>query len=510
MGEPAVPMSIGPSSRAPTLAPMQAAMHAAAMRPVDASIARASGEPRGVGQGQTRWWRAQQVPTQNFAGAERAAAPVEEAPQVGAQTPFVGMPLVENPFFNTRQNATELAPRDLYREQQAQEAAWTVQAQETVRAQRAQEAAWAQQAQEAAQARRLEAEWARQEQQARAAHEQKEAQGRHEAGLAALQAQHEAKMAAHQAEHGARMAALRTHPTPSAPDDPRRQAGGPQYKMRHPDPPGFAVGIAPSKPSVSVTVEDYTFAILQYCAIYEAALQDNGVTPQHLVMLMGQQLEGAAKEWYKQLYIRDPGQFALQGVDNWLASVRQKFADPNVELVTRKRLRDLKMGREPRALGNYIAEFNECIMLLGRADQEQMKFEFMQQLVESARMECARWSQFQGCTLFELQQMLERVELAKRSAAFYSFAPHPMANLRHNATPMELGSVWAEPPPPPPPRTAATKPNKGPSKPKETAAPNPEKALRDARFAAGECFHCGEAGHRRAECPHLVVATPEN
>jgi len=237
---------------------------------------------------------------------------------------------------------------------------------------------------------------------------------------------------------------LRTDPDPQVRNTWAASSAPPRRPL--PTLPKFAGGYVPGMGRPSTAVADYEFEVEHCVKLHSKAWQDHDVSEEEIVMMLGGQTEGAAKEWYRRLckaenpdYPRNP---ALLTVKGWLAAVREKFTDPNVDLATRHRFAHLAMGTRKGALRAYNNAFNDCIMLLGRLDaahEEDNKFDYMEGLRSDARRECARLPNLNSMTLNDLQRMLERLEMASFDAGFYD--PSYQPRYGGGPTPMELGST---------------------------------------------------------------------
>jgi hypothetical protein len=194
-------------------------------------------------------------------------------------------------------------------------------------------------------------------------------------------------------------------------------------KKRMPQLPPFD-GPTVGRPTASV--EDYLLNVVECVSLNERAIMDNDITQPEFVRHLGMELTGRAKEWYRRLLkeehktgVRNP---ALATVEGWLRAVRGKYADPHLELVIRQRFSSLVMGRHQGALLDYHSAFNECLMLLdrlGSKDEEANKYDYMQGLPSSLRVSLAALPQLRDMTLTQVQQYLERIEMARYDSGFY-------------------------------------------------------------------------------------------
>lgn len=218
--------------------------------------------------------------------------------------------------------------------------------------------------------------------------------------------------------------------------------GAATYKRRMPPLPAFD---GPSVGRPTASVEDYLLNVVEYVSLHEKAIVDNDISQPEFVRHLGMELTGRAKEWYRRLIkevhktgMRNP---ALASVQGWLLAVREKYADPHMELAIRQRFSSLAMGKHRGALMDYNSSFNECLMLLDRLGsnmEEANKYDYMQGLPSSLRVSCATLPELRDRTLTQVQQYLERIEMARFDSGFYTPAAHPY---RGGPTPMELGST---------------------------------------------------------------------
>jgi hypothetical protein len=326
--------------------------------------------------------------------------------------------------------------------------------------------------------------------------------------------------------------------TPAPAAMPPPQAAAPTYKGKLGDPPGFAGNQILAKGSRSARVEDYVFEVEEYISLYGNVLQAHEITEFKLVKMLGKQLEGDAKDWYRHLVQNNPADRALHSVRAWLQAVQEKFVDPNHLLITRDRMNRLKQGTDKQGLARFILEFNECAAILGRSDEGQLKYEFTTKLLPKARELCFTWPDFQEKPLHAVQQMLGRAEIGRREAYYYE----PFQYTRTYATPMELGSTsmapyqgdqaelgstWLDQAPRYPAGRSAGGGRRGGQSggfregrggrgnAPRYATDEEKQALRDERYKKGVCYLCGKEGHVKKECPENPdkkgePARPEN
>ena len=308
--------------------------------------------------------------------------------------------------------------------------------------------------------------------------------------------------------------------------------GGPTFSRKLPLFPGFSGSYVPGVGKLSTSVADYEFEVNHCLKLHHGALLDHGLSEDLIVMMLGEQTQGLAKDWYRRLCKEENalGQKnpALLSVKGWLAAIREKFTEPNVELAIRHKFARLSMGSHKGALRSFNNAFNECLMLLNRLGpehEESNKFDYMDGLRSDFRKECARLPNIKSMTLNDIQQMLERLEMATYDAGFYNTS-QPRND---GPTPMELGATALS--------KAEGQSRRGggrggrgdrgegggrggrggrvgrgrgrggsKSKPRAPVPRDPEQeAIRKECIEKGLCFRCRKPGHAIRDCP---VAPP--
>jgi hypothetical protein len=284
--------------------------------------------------------------------------------------------------------------------------------------------------------------------------------------------------------------------------------------MRLTDPPAFAGGAMMGKGS-AYPVRDYVWDVRQWADLHAAAFLDHERTPSMVIKMLGMQLQGPAKEWYRQLVEKDPWDAALHSVEHWLVAIKEKFTDRNQNLQTLARFANLRQQQGHEGLRDYIAAFNECIAILGKENDPNVKWEFVRGLLPKASERAMWWGYLQpDRTLADVQLMLERFELHVLEIRSYTHPAYQAQTYgrqggynRNGAGPMELGGTWMSPDEGPSgygePRGdrrgeggSRYGSNQGPRPPLD-----PEQRRRQKLFREGRCYRCEKAGHREADCP---------
>lgn len=309
--------------------------------------------------------------------------------------------------------------------------------------------------------------------------------------------------------------------------------------------PSFSGGYVPGLGQPVDAVGNYELEVLHYTRHRTKDLTDHALTESDFVLMLADNLQGGAKEWYRQVIkeesLNGTPHPTLSSVSGWLTAIRAQFVDPNIELATMARFNTLVMGKTKGALKAYNRAVNECLSLLGRMNpyqEKQNKFDYMQGLTATLVQEANRLPTFYEMTLQELQQYLERTEMNTFdfSAFTPTYTPYP-----GGPTPMELGATQmgyggrrgrggerggrggrggrgqspaynrgrerfdrAERNEHP----RAKSKNKGRSPSRGRPQTDAERALRNERREKGLCFECGKAGHRADECRN--GKSPEN
>ena len=201
----------------------------------------------------------------------------------------------------------------------------------------------------------------------------------------------------------------------------------PTYSRKLPLFPVLTGSHTPGVGKLSTSVADYEFEVKHCLKLHRKAFIDHALSEEEIVMMLGEQTQGLAKDWYRRLCKEESAlgrkNPALLTVEGWLEAVREKFTEPNVELAIRHKFARLSMGSGKGALTMYDNTFNECLMLLNRLGpeyEEANKFDYMDGLRSDYRKECARLPGIKSMTLNDIQQMLERLEMATYDAGFYN------------------------------------------------------------------------------------------
>jgi Zinc knuckle len=274
---------------------------------------------------------------------------------------------------------------------------------------------------------------------------------------------------------------------------------------------GFVPGIG--KPTSSV--KDFEYDVRHYLDLHQAALLDNDIKEAQFVMMLGEQTEGLAREWYRRL--REAGDPALNGIESYLSAVRNKFLDPNLDTVARHKFAGLRMGTGKGALKAFNSAYNEYVAVIGISSEQDNKFQYMQKLHPDARVECVRLGDGPEVTTLELQQRLERLELARHDAGFYNPTYQSrFGGASSSSAPiaMELGNTWLgytegqnnydRRQRRPDDRSGRSgrggRGGRGGARGGRGQEKDPEKELKAQRRREGRCFTCGELGHLAADC----------
>jgi hypothetical protein len=297
----------------------------------------------------------------------------------------------------------------------------------------------------------------------------------------------------------------------------RSGSGSSTYRRKLVEPPKFTGSFNPNAGKHHVTAAQYDFEVNHHVTLYAKALQDNDISQREFVMMLGAQLEGEAKAWYRLMceseYKTGAVNPALMNVSSWLAAVHEKFSDPNLEAATRQKLSQLTMASCKGGLREYNRTINECLMILGRLeerDAEDNKHGYLCGLRPDYRKECARLPNLRTTTLAELQQMLERLEMADYDAGFYN-SRQSYRTPGSGPTPMELGLTWMNQGDERGGRggrnggRGGQRGGRGGGNGRGDGgkAPTPEQALRIKRREERLCYECGSPDHQKRDCPKL-------
>lgn len=211
--------------------------------------------------------------------------------------------------------------------------------------------------------------------------------------------------------------------------------------------PSFGGGYVPGVGYPTQAVENYCIDVRHHLRVCATDLDDQGITTPMFVAMLGAQLTGTAKDFYRQLIKEQDGMQELHPafatIDGWLSAIRAQFTDPNVEEFTRRRLLNLAMGKTPGALRSYNQEINGCLALLGRLPapnaslERQNKFDYLDGLSKRMKHEACRLPDYQTLTLPQLQSRLELIEMNVFN--FTAFAAPSSSERAYD--PMEIDST---------------------------------------------------------------------
>jgi len=286
-------------------------------------------------------------------------------------------------------------------------------------------------------------------------------------------------------------------------------AAGPTYKKRYEAPPGFSGAPPGTSQRGGSTVRGYERDVRDWLELFGDALADHDLSPRKVVMLLAMQLGGSAKTWYQELKNREPNNPAFQSVEDWLAAIRERYTDPNIELEAMATLKDLKQANGNNSLRHYITTFNRCVSVLGAEGDPRIKYDFVRGLTARYREKCLLMDYLKGDrTLQELQRMLEQYEVTMHETATYYPSYQRNAGGQYNRNdPMELGATHLEQQ-----DGGYRRRDNGGRRSYGPRAPRPlpqgvDQATFEERRRNGLCFVCGAHDHRSYDCPK--AKTPE-